>query len=497
MPFNLGLLSDAALEGLNPDTKDALQQQATKQFLIGSLLGGDPSMAFRSATGVPADYFARQQQILSQQQQAERDRAVASAYEPIAPAFNKGSQQVQMLGDQLEGLSPQDVDYESRRIMNTGAGVVPRKFNPAAFMENVLPIIGRTDPTKMAETLKNMRPYSVEGGNVLMNPFSNKPMAYVPSMEKGEEPVFDARGNIVGVKNMEGKVTAIKERALAEKEAAATFDFEKVVNPDGSIKYVKKSEMAGIGQPTVQPPQKQPATPTQKPQSQAPQIPGFEPGVDIAPKPSALSSFVAQQSAPEIAYQEGWKKINDDAYTAYKQANKNSSQIGTLQNIFNRPDFDTNAFTGYKTQLTSVLNAMGIANEKQKDFLNNATSARRAINDFAVNNVSELSGATSDRDIQFSKERFVTLTDPKQSNQYALDLIAASDARKKQFYNFVQNNRTPDVIQRWENSEQGKSSIFETPSMRKYLPQSTVTDGPYKGQTAYRLPNGEVKVFPK
>ena len=163
----------------------------------------------------------------------------------------------------------------------------------------------------------------------------------------------------------------------------------------------------------------------------------------------------------------------------------------------NRPDFDTNAFSGYKGQITAVLNAAGLATDKQKAFLNNQTSFRQAVNDFAVNAVSELSGATSDRDIQFGKERFVTLTDPKLANQYAIDLMAASDKRKQDFYNYVHGNRDPDVIQKWQQSEQGKASIFESPSMRKYLPQSTVNDGPYKGQTAYKLPDGTVKVFPK
>jgi hypothetical protein len=163
----------------------------------------------------------------------------------------------------------------------------------------------------------------------------------------------------------------------------------------------------------------------------------------------------------------------------------------------NRPDFDTNAFTNYKTQLAGVLKASGIANEQQKQFLNSAAGFRQGLNTIAAQSVSELSGSTSNFDLEFSQDRFAKITDTKQANQYSIDLLAASDARKKDFYNYVQENRSPDVIQKWQQTEQGKTSIFETPSMRKYLPSSVIQSGEYKGQTAYKMPNGEVKVFPK
>jgi len=512
MPFNLGLLSEASLEGLKPEVKDALQQQATKQFFVGSLLGGDPSMAFRSATSVPADYFARQQQILSQQQQAERDRAVASAYQPTVPPFNKGSEQVKMLGDQLEGLSPQDVEYESSRIFNTGMGVVPRKFNPASFMENVLPIIGRTDPTKMAETIKNMRPYSVEGGNVLMDAFTNKPLSYVPSMDKGEEPVFDSRGNIVGVKNLEGKVTAIKERALAEKEAAAAFEFKPVVE-NGQEVLRSAAELAGVdrkanldrAQGDVAGLQRQIAEINKLPSTDATKNQRLsilnqeltKAQEQVKTYGGASPAPVSKLSAPEAAYQGGWEKIRDSAYKGYEIANGRSGTLQSLQNIMNRPDFDTNAFTNYKTQLAGVLKASGLANEQQKQFLNSAAGFRQGLNTIAAQSVAELSGSTSNFDLEFSQGRFAKIEDPKQANQYAIDLMAASDARKKEYYNFVNQNRTPDVNQRWQQTEAGKTSIFDSKKMSKYLPVvGTVKEGQHKGLSVYQLPSGEQKIYP-
>lgn len=496
----IGLLSDSSLQGIDEATRNKLQSEATGRFLLGSILSGRPDVGFQSAVGTANDFIQNQSRLLELKKLQDQKAQEEDFFMRNLPSTSQAGQRalagqavsggrlgptVQAAQDQQTILSaPLDFQAIYKDIARLGS-------NPAAA--NIRESVGKLE-TKVGEGGMTTGPGGVYRGTLPQVNATQGLVTGITVSPSGEIQPY--------AMPLPGATTQKAAMTTAEKGAAAQFDFEKVKGADGTTYLVPKSVLGGYSQPQPQAPSTKPAAPQTpaRPTGTAgkpPQIPGLVPGVDIAPNRSPMSSFVSEQAAPEVAYQEGWKKINDDAYTAYKQASKNASQIGTLQNIFNRPDFDTNAFTGYKTQLTSVLNAMGIANEKQKDFLNNATSARRAINDFAVNNVSELSGATSDRDIQFSKERFVTLTDPKQSNQYALDLIAASDARKKQFYNFVQNNRSPDVIQRWESSEQGKTSIFETPSMRKYLPQSTVTDGPYKGQTAYRLPNGEVKVFPK
>jgi len=73
MPFNLGLLSDAALTGLSDEEKNSLQKQATQQFLLGSLLSNDPSMGLKSAYSVPEQYLSGQRAI-SEMQEKKRQR---------------------------------------------------------------------------------------------------------------------------------------------------------------------------------------------------------------------------------------------------------------------------------------------------------------------------------------------------------------------------------------------------------------------------------------
>lgn len=221
---NLGILSNTSLEGLRPEVQDQLQRDATKRMFLGGLLsGGNFGVAFQSAVGVPNDYFARQQQILAQQQQAERDRAAAAAYQPTRAPFDANSQQVAMLSEQLRGLSPEDIQYESGRIVNTAMGAVPRVFNPAIAMQNALPIIARSDPTKMAEALKTMRPYSIEAGSQMRDPFTNKVIGYTPGgVEKGQQIQVDPATGAEKVVDLPGSVESIARRAMATESAKPT-----------------------------------------------------------------------------------------------------------------------------------------------------------------------------------------------------------------------------------------------------------------------------------
>jgi len=220
---NIGILSDTSLQGLSSEVQDQLQRDATKRMIIGGLLSGRPDIGFQSAVGVPTDYFARQQQILGQQQQAERDRAVAASYQPTRAPFNQDSEQAGMLAKQLRGLSPEDIQYESGRIVNTAMGVVPRQFNPAAFMTNALPVIARSDPTKMAEALKSMRPYTVEAGSQIRDPFTGQVTGYAPSStEKNQQIQIDPVTGKEKVVDLPGAIESLTRRATATEGAKPT-----------------------------------------------------------------------------------------------------------------------------------------------------------------------------------------------------------------------------------------------------------------------------------
>lgn len=72
---------------------------------------------------------------------------------------------------------------------------------------------------------------------------------YLPDLDKGEEPLFDARGNVVAVRNMDGSVKAAAERAAAikgaEARATAPFDFVNVPTATGAPRTMSKAQAVG------------------------------------------------------------------------------------------------------------------------------------------------------------------------------------------------------------------------------------------------------------
>jgi hypothetical protein len=161
----------------------------------------------------------------------------------------------------------------------------------------------------------------------------------------------------------------------------------------------------------------------------------------------------------------------------------------------NNPDFETGAFTQQKAALTNVLNTLGVTGDRANSFLTSATSFRQGVNDLTMGSLAELVGAISNFEIDFSRNRFGTITDPVQANQYSLDLLEAGDRRRTNYYNFLVNNPRPDAPQLWAQSPEGQRSLFEDPKLRKWLPQAPINTGPDKGKTAHQLPSGEWVVF--
>lgn len=194
---------------------------------------------------------------------------------------------------------------------------------------------------------------------------------------------------------------------------------------------------------------------------------------------------------------EAYKPILADAYKGFQTAKKTAPVIDQLQNAYNQPGFDTGSFTGLRTQLGNVFNSLGVSGERNKQFLTNAISARQGINALTGESLSEAVGAISNFEIGYYGQRNAQITDPKESTNFNLAVLREANKRKEDFYNFVSDpkNAGPDVLAKWSTSPQGQKQMFESPSLRKYLPQFQVTAGPDKGKTAYQLPSGVYRVY--
>jgi hypothetical protein len=499
MPINFGLLSDAALTGLSDEEKNSLQKQATTQFLLGSLLSNDPSMGLKSAYSVPDQYLSGQKAIAEMKEKTRQRGEVANFLEQYAPTPSQAGQRALAAG----GRGPTVAAGQNQiDILNA-----PIDFNRA--LADSLRLSGNPAQPQIRETLSAMQPKAV--GQV-MTDVNGRPISVIPSadiksgltlggnvtggnvnfqggqlpgfrqatalntlpeLDKGEEYLFDAMQNVVGIRNVSGAIQSLVDRTAASTAAreaniprqstditgAPTFTFVKPPN----LNQPSANQQGGVNQPVTQP---------------------------------AVTTTVGPSTA-QTALNEAFRPILTDAYAGYKTASARSATLQQLRNAFNNPNFDTNAFTPAKTAIVGFLNASGVTGPNANQYLTSAASARQGLNTIAAQSVSELPGAISNFEINFAQGRFGVITDPKDSNKYAIDLMEVADNRKKQYYDFVSNakNAGPDVIQKWQSSPQGSASLFEDPKLRKYLPQYKVNSGPDKGKTAYQMPNGGYRVY--
>jgi hypothetical protein len=291
----------------------------------------------------------------------------------------------------------------------------------------------------------------------------------LPERSKGEDFVFNANGDVVGIMNAAGAMTALAERTATEtatreaniprpsftQSGAPTFTY---ATPPGLAG--RATQPTGVAQPTTA----QPVT-----------------------GPSTAQGILNQ----------AYKPILDDAYKGFQTAKKTSPVIDQLQNAYNQPGFDTGSFTNVRTQLGNVFNSLGVSGERNKQFLTNAISARQGINALTGESLSEAVGAISNFEIGYYGQRNAQITDPKESTNFNLAVLREANKRKEDFYNFVSDpkNAGPDVLAKWSASTQGQKQMFESPGLRKYLPQLQVTAGPDKGKTAYQLPSGVYRVY--
>jgi hypothetical protein len=491
--FNLGLLSDAALTGLSDAEKESMQKQATQQFLIGSLLSGDPATGFKSASEIPSTSLNMQKMIRDSQVAQQQQQELAGFKQKYAPTPMQAGQQSFVNAPTRTstdyGPSPQAAQRQIDRLN------APIDYNQALI--DSLRLSGNPAQPQIRETLTAMQPklqdgYIVGPGGKIIG-FAPKvdtkagtvttgtmldgqpqfqtgaiggfrsatALNTLPELTKGEEYLFDANGQVAGVRNAAGTLNALAERTRTETGAREANIPRPSTTEAGapSFTFVTPPAMQGQGGAVAQP--------------------------------------ITGPSTAQATLNAAFKPILDDAYKGYQTAKKTAPVIDQLQNAYNSPGFDTGSFTNVRTQLGNVFNSLGVSGERNKQFLTNAISARQGINALTGESLSEAVGAISNFEIGYYGQRNAQITDPKESTNFNLAVLREANKRKQEYYNFVSDpkNAGPEAIRKWEASPQGQRGMFEAPGLRKYLPQFQVTAGPDKGKTAYQLPNGSYRVY--
>ena len=476
--IDIGLLSSAALTGLSEDEKDKLQKEATKQFLLGTLLSGDPSMGYKSAMDIPSTAI-NMQDMLRKSQQAQADQAAIegfrSKYTPTKfqeanPAY----------------MGPVTPDQLAQQEQIKGARAQGLPFNIQNALQDVL-ALPTASQSSMRETISALQP-KVQG-DLLMNPN----MQIIGSLPTQKDLIQSKLNPLTGmyearpvVGGLEAKVALNLPEVRPNQQLAIdpiTRGFTTSVIPGGlsAEQQLNYNQKLGQGLAALQ------TTPTN--------VVVPESGRKIRTTEAKAMGLPTELSASEIQAYEGYAPVRADAFKKYQAASNLDKSLDNLQNIINRGAFEPGKFASFKSEAAAIATGLGIGGDRSKAIAVDSPLFVQATADVASGNLQELVGAQSDKDIIFSKERGPQITNPKEAIQYYVDLNKVANQRKKDYYNYVTNNPVPNVVEKWSQTPQGSSSIFEDPKLRKYLPSFEVNAGPDKGKKAYQLPSGIYRVY--
>lgn len=221
----------------------------TVAHVVDNVLGlgiGDAVHRERQA-GRNADLKVVAAQILGDQtvDKATRLQRMRAA---VADAAANGAD----VGDWVKGLDAAESQMNLLGLFPQGAdGAPPPSLSVAA------PTIAREyfrnpDAAKNFETfLKDLQPdVAFDNGVGYNKKDASNVGKFHPTLDKGQEPLYDSRGRIVAIRNMDGSVQSAAEMAGAvagaQEGGKAAFDIVQVPMPDGSTQSMTRLQAAQL-----------------------------------------------------------------------------------------------------------------------------------------------------------------------------------------------------------------------------------------------------------
>jgi hypothetical protein len=487
------LLPKAQLKGLSEEDQKAVKDEAFNQFLLGSIFGGKGIASGYQAVQniIPNLQNQKQQQGLLQELQGMKSQFFPNEQETQGQALNanlgrrRTAPSPYSLGTTLgipqERTEPQSIAGDGPNYADMQTQLARLALNPAAasmipalsssfgaFKPNITDGVVtdiRSRPTSVIpsrDTKTGMQfGGNVQGGNVNFTATDIPGFAdasarnQLPPLTAGTRFTFDEFNRRSGVANDPGAVEASIERTIAEEMAKgkarlATTPTNVVDIPTGRQKRVTEEQALGM--------------------------------------PTALS-------ASEIQAYEGYKPIRDAAFLGAESAKASDVSLQNLQNILNRGNFKPGKFAVAQSEIAAIATGLGIGGERARLMSTDSALTVQAVSDITASRIKEMGSAISNADVTFSAGRGPQISNQEEAMQFYIDLNSVVNKRKKDYSNYVNKNPVPDVAEKWSQTSQGTSSVYEDPKLRKYLPKFPVTQGPDKGKTAYKLPTGSIVLF--
>lgn len=477
--FNLGLLSDAALTGLSDAQKESMQKQATQQFLLGSLLSGDPATGFKSAMDIPATSLNMQKMIRDSEIAKRQQDELASFTSKFAPTEQQAGRRAlnATLGREPDLSSP----YALANKLGAPLGrVEPQLINqPIDYQQALsesLRLSGNPAQPQIRETLTAMQPKFV--GDVRVDA-SGKIVGSVPTSKDGIQqqlnlatgqysanpvqnymmsrlmttPPEVSANTMLGV----GPTGAIQQMAIPGSTEALTSiesakaigqaggQVERVVGADGTEYFVPRSALL-TSRPTT---------------GQAGGVTGGAPVGAVAKASPAQQTLDAATNA----------RFLDFSKNSLESANSASGRKIAAEQLYDlATQVNNNKLTGLQAGVYGYMNAIpGIGKLFEQD-ITDVTRMTQMIKTAQLEKTAMQKGAASNLDATTIEKSYASITDPASSTRMAAAFevaLADKDVAKNQFVEAYKGD-PGKISTSWQNSPDNKP-IFNHPKFDQFL----------------------------
>jgi len=477
--FNIGLLSDAALTGLSAADKEAMQKQATQQFLLGSLLSGDPGIGFKSAMDIPSTSLSMQKMIrdsqIAQRQQDEL-AAFTSKYAPTEQQAGRRALNA-TLGREPDLSSP----YALANKLGAPLGrVEPQLINQPIDYQKALTeslrLAGNPAQPQIRETLTAMQPKFVgdlrvdASGNVVgsvptskdgiqqqlnlatgqyaANPVQN----YMMSQLMTQKPEVSANtmlgvGPTGAIQQMAipGSTEALTSIKAAEAVGQAAGQVEQVVGADGKTYFVPRSSLL-----------------TQRPTT------GGTGGVGGGAPSGGVAKISPAQEAVNLATSNRYNEFTKTALDAALTVNDRKTSAEYLYNAAEQ--LDPNKLTEFFSTGAAYMRAIPGVGDKFDSLVGNVNLLNKTRSEGVLKGLSNIKGNANAFEGGIVDKATTGVTDPKFVTKYvsALEIAAADKDDARQRFIDAYTGDPKAVYTAWANSPDNPR-LYNHPKVNQFL----------------------------
>ena len=466
--FNLGLLSDAALTGLSDAEKQAMQKQATQQFLIGSLLSGDPATGFKSAMDIPSTAITMQD-MLRKSQQAQADQAALEGFRarytptqfqeanpaymgPVTP--DQLAQQEQIKGARAQGL-PFNIQNALQDVLAL----------PTASQSGMRETITALQPRVQGDLLMNPNmqiirglPSQKDGITSQFNPLTGGYAAapvqnYMQSRIQTTPPEVSTNTMLVPMQGggftqqvIPGAANAVQTIESAKALGQASGQVEQVIGADGKTYYVPRSSLL-----------------TQPPRAGAAGTPPSTGGAT-----GAVAKISPAQEAVNLATSNRYNEFTKTALDAALTVGDRKTSAEYLYNAAEQ--LDPNKLTEFFSTGAAYMRAIPGVGDKFDSLVGNVNLLNKTRSEGVLKGLSNIKGNANAFEGGIVDKATTGVTDPKFVTKYvsALEIAAADKDDARQRFIDAYTGDPKAVYTAWANSPDNPR-LYNHPKVNQFL----------------------------